>query len=236
MLHVLSIDWDYFIDADVAQRLQHFPDVPNEKYPPSLQNYIWTSRYAGDDELLNIGVIPAAYALSKTLRHMDIPNLYICDSHTWAYAFIAQHLAQAGTQQVDLLNIDYHHDCRKNTEPIDCGNWLSALMETCRGKWRWLGWKDSCKQGKPRNLKFLTAFQTALLTNVAWDVVFICRSGMWSPPHLDKTFTELFRPLTVHSNGQIEKGIWDSRYDNIYKDIQAIKNALAEWKTKNQRI
>ena len=103
-------------------------------------------------------------------------------------------------------------------------------MNEYRGKWRWLGWKDSYKGDKPRKLKFLTGFDMSMITDVKWDLVFICRSNMWSLPHLDEKFTDVFQPVVDGRNGQIQKGIWDSRYEKLLPDIENLKKALEDWK------
>ena len=234
MLNVLSIDWDYFVDADAIERSKRFPDIPNEKYLPVLQDTIWTSRYAEDDSLLNIGVKPVAYSVADALEEMeDIPLVVVCDSHKWAYTFTVQRLQETGNKQINLLNLDFHHDCRGDIKELDCGNWVSVLMSEYRGKWRWVGWKDSYKTGKPRNLKFLTGFDMSMIMDIQWDLVFICRSNMWSPPHLDDVFTDVFQPVTDRRYCHIQKGIWDSRYERLTENINGLKQALADWKKQN---
>ena len=236
MLNVLSIDWDYFIDANALQRLEHFPDVPNENYAQSVKDAIWTSRYADDGELLKIGINPVAYDVAYALESMDVPFTVVCDSHKWAYTFIMEQLKETGNKQVNLLNLDYHHDCRSDIKELDCGNWLSVLMSKCRGKWRWLGWKDSYRPGKPRKLQFMTEFNKDLIKNTPWDMVFICRSDMWSPPHLDELFTDVFQDVTTDKYCKVQKGIWDSRYsEELKKDADELKKAIADWVGKVRR-
>ena len=236
MLNVLSIDWDYFIDADGKWRYDHFPDIPNEDYAQSLQYAIWASRYAEDKELIKIGINPLAYDIAYLLEDMDdIPYIVVCDSHKYAYTFTVQRLKETGNKQVNLLNIDFHSDCRDNLKKLDCGNWLSVLMSEYRGKWHWLGWKDSYKAHKPRKLKFLSEFHSFMIMETAWDLVFICRSNMWSPPHLDKDFTDVFQPVVDGRDGQVQKGIWDSRYDRLLPDIETLEKSLNDWKKQNGR-
>ncbi len=233
MLNVLSIDWDYFVDANGQYRFEHFPDIPNEKYPQSLQDAIWISRYAEDDSLFKVGVKPAVYALVKRLNY--IPYICVCDSHKYAYTFGIQRLRETGNTQFNFLNIDFHSDCRKDTEALDCGNWYSLLMNEYKGKWNWIGWPDSYKVGKPRKLNFTAAFDLSKIDKVAWDMLFICRSNMWSPPHLDDEFTKIFKPLIANKDGQIQKGIWDSRYDRLRNDIERLKVALNDWKKDTEK-
>ena len=236
MLNVLSIDWDYFINANGQWRYDHFPDIPNENYAQSLQDAIWASRYAEDDELLKVGINPLAYDIAYALEDMeDIPYIVVCDSHKWAYTFTVQRLQETGNKQVNLFNIDFHSDCRNNIKTLDCGNWLSLLINEYRGKWQWLGWKDSYKGDKPRKLKFLTGFNMSMITETKWDLVFICRSNMWSLPHLDEVFTDVFQPVVDGRNGQVQKGIWDSRYDRLHNDIEGLKIALDDWKRGMQK-
>ena len=160
--------------------------------------------------MLKVGINPLAYDIAYALEDMeDIPYIVVCDSHKWAYTFTVQRLQETGNKQVNLFNIDFHSDCRNNIKTLDCGNWLSLLMNEYRGKWRWLGWKDSYKVDKPRKL--------------------------WSLPHLDEVFTDVFQPVVDGRNGQVQKGIWDSRYDRLHNDIEGLKIALDDWKRGMQK-
>lgn len=228
MLNVLSIDWDYFIDADGAYRNDHFPDIPNEDYAKSLQDAIWVSRYAEDDTLLKVGVNPAVYKLVERLAY--VPYMCVCDSHKYAYTFGIQRLRETGNKRFNFLNIDFHSDCRKDSKKLDCGNWYSILMSEYRGQWNWIGWPDSYTKGKPRKLKFTTYFDIDEIDETPWDMLFVCRSDMWSLPHLDNEFTKVFKPLMDEKTGQVQKGIWDSRYDRLHNDIEGLKIALADWR------
>lgn len=70
-LNVLSIDWDYFIDADIETRMQLFPDTPSEKYSVSLQNFIWSSRYSSEDDLIRVSVDESKLSILENLLHSD---------------------------------------------------------------------------------------------------------------------------------------------------------------------
>lgn len=224
MLNVLSIDWDYFVDADADFRLTHFPDIPNENYPSSLQDVIWVSRYANDTALEKVGVDPA---VRKVVQCLDkIPYIYVADSHKYAYVFVVQQLIQRGEGQVNLLNVDFHHDCRKDNDALDCGNWLSMLMKEYKGKYAWIGRKDSYLVGKPKKLAFRNRLDLSMLSRTEWDMLFVCRSDMWSPPHLDKEFTDIFRPLIDGKDGEIEHGIWDGRYGKMQNGIAEMRSVI----------
>jgi len=229
MFNVLSIDWDYFIDADGEYRVRHFPDIPNENYPKSIQDAIWTSRYAEDDTLLRVGIKSSIYELVERLDY--IPYVCVCDSHKYAYIFGVQRLLETKEKQFNFLNIDFHSDCREDYGKLDCGNWYSFLMKEYRGKWAWVGWPDSYKENKSRKLHFTDVLDIDAIDRTTWDMLFICRSDMWSLPHLDNEFTHIFKPLIEGKDGQIQKGIWNSRYDRLQKDIISLKTVLTEWKS-----
>ena len=233
MFHVLSIDWDYFIHADGEERLAHFPDIPSEKYPKELQNIIWKSRYSSDDDLLKIGYDPFVHEIVEKLFY--VPRVIVADSHKW----IVPYSLQAKAKQFHILNIDFHSDFRDDTESLDCGNWLSILMGQYGGKYEWLGWKDSYKRGIPKRLRYFTdrAEAVRLIDSTVWDMLFICRSDMWSPPHLDNDFTRVFQPLVQDSvvTGEIQQGIWESRYDEKFRsDVDKMRNTMEKFYKKQE--
>ena len=45
MKRFLSIDWDFFVDATMTQRLVMFPDGGNESLGTTFSNYIWDTLY-----------------------------------------------------------------------------------------------------------------------------------------------------------------------------------------------
>ena len=234
MLNVLSIDWDYFVEADAVYRGTYFPDIPNEKYSESLQNHIWASRYAEHPGLGNIGISPLASRFATQMS--SVPYICVCDSHKWAYPLIVRTLRERGEKRVNLLNVDFHHDCRKDIKELDCGNWLSILMNDCKGRYRWFGRKDSYRTGKPKHLEALTDYASCHITDTAWDILFICRSDMWSPPHLDDRFAQAFKPLTANKDGLVQQGIWKSRYnDAMRENIGYIKSVHEKFKKEKTR-
>ena len=221
-LNVLSMDWDYFIDADGETRLMHFPDVPSENYSQSLQNIIWMNRYADDETLAKIGCKQhVASAFLKAMK--NVPFVVVAESLACIYQFVVGKMRECHRKRVNLLNIDFHSDWRRDTENVDCGNWLSMLMAQYKGTYRWLRWEDSYLDSRiPKTLEHYTSEVRALreISRTAWDVLFICRSDMWSPPHLDEYFTKVFKPIIYCGKecaGAIQRGIFDSRFDSEFQ-------------------
>ena len=231
MFTILSIDWDYFVEADANYRAIHFPDIPNEKYAMSLQDAIWVSRYAADDSLAEVGYNKWVFDIVKHVERT--PHVVVADSHRWLVPYAIQFLQEENEKTIELLNIDFHSDVRDDTQTLDCGNWLSILMEQYHGDYSWLGWKDSFRKGVPKRLQFMTDPWQAIrkIKKVSWDMVFICKSGMWSPPHLDTAFEEVFRPLTedTFSRVDVQTDIWTNRYERLLPSIKSMRESLANF-------
>lgn len=74
-MRVLSLDWDYFIDATADERFALFPDGGNENMPYGLQNIIWNGRYMSHNnpelkQLKDIGIKQGEpTTLYKLLKH-----------------------------------------------------------------------------------------------------------------------------------------------------------------------
>ncbi len=231
MLNVLSIDWDYFIDATFQQRYLLFPDVQREDFPDETIRLIWAGRYAQQEELEKIKIDPLVYKVVKTIKH--IPKIIVGESHKFAYLFIKTVLKEEGEERLNLLNVDFHHDCYATgldgEDNLTCGNWLRKLMEEEKGSYVWLGRSDSDKKQKPKSLKFISNYNSANIEKTKWDMVYICRSDMWSPPHLDAEFIKVFMPLTEGKNrlygglNSVEDFVREDRYISLLGMIQKRK-------------
>ena len=226
MLRVLSVDWDYFIDADAVKRGSLFPDIPNEKLAYSLQNMIWASRYSdvGGDAMSRIGLLPVLDTFLKDVPR-KIPYVFVVNSHRYAYDFIIDLMRKQKRRELCLTNLDFHHDTWSNKTGVDCGNWLRKLMDKYNGRYTWVGHADSGQTERDKRLFFTPNYKDALVKDIKWDVLFVCRSDMWSPPHLDKAFIRSFKPLSEIGKGLAETRIWEDRYEVIKDTIQQLREA-----------
>lgn len=199
-LNVLSLDWDFFIDANMFTRCNLFPDCPNEKYPASLQEIIWLSKYY-TPKLEAVGIkLSAVYEVQKLIDNafFNPVSIMIRDSHKYCYDFVDQLYNRLEWSGINLINVDFHHDMYKNGSAIDCGNWLFKLQQKYSNmqiEWVYDPESDDSFEHVDDIMKISMTTDIGCIHNFNWDAVFICRSGMWSPPHLDKYFIELFDPL-----------------------------------------
>lgn len=199
-LKVLSIDYDYFSNVDAETIAHCYPDGVD--LTSQLSMYVWANRYS---ELNGQKAIMDSIKNSELLLHSIHKVLWdqqrttkcvIANSHRHIYQAI-ESMVRPG-QGIDIDHIDFHHDCREETtDEIDCGNWCRVIMNdhpgTCVTWFTRLAGYDA--QQKPNDLyKLLPIVQFDTLDMIQkknYDLVFICRSDAWTPPHLDKQFEEL---------------------------------------------
>ena len=191
-VNVLSVDWDFFINVSLNERIALFPDVTSENIDTRVFNFVWATRYAesmiANKSIKKIGVYKGYAKLKTFLSNLPstIPVL-ITDSHEHAYQFFKEE-----NHLLNVVNIDLHHDMYRTGADVDCGNWLLKLVEENRvNSITWVNHEDSDigDVQNYKNLQITTNINSVL--NRSYSRVFICRSSIWSPPHLDKKFIEL---------------------------------------------
>lgn len=228
-INILSIDWDYFIDATSAQRFELFPDGGNEELALGIQHFIWLSRYA--DSRIKRELNQTDISLEDiSLLQTEIDELIdlVCDfskeglqirvfeSHKNIADMIDEYHRQNNTG-VNVFNIDFHHDCYNHQGPLDCGNWLSTMKDDGRVvNATWVKREDS-EIGDDNDedghidakCTSIEGLRESFESNGGIDAIFICRSACWSPPHLDLDFFELVSKI----------GDLLGCYDSVLSDI-----------------
>lgn len=223
----LSIDWDYFIGASAKERILLFPDGGNENLPAFVLDIIWASRYGGSERfaerhsdvrrIADIGVLESELKiLEGFIEKCGVP-VVAAESHKEAYSVFTRMLG--AKEKCDVVNIVYHHDVYKNREgSVDCGNWLSELHRVGKvNNLIWVARDDSDEAPKDFKKKMTVRTDMAkVLSDMAVpDCIFICRSGAWSPPHLDARLNDLLEkvysePLPDRYTNEFKEGVkWD---------------------------
>ena len=227
MKRFLSVDWDFFVDANSTQRILMFPDGGNENLPDSLRNYIWDSRYA-NPELEKIKVTSDyKYLLNicKTFRGEAI----VADSHKWMYDFVIKNTEY--NEEFEVYNIDFHHDLynfQTRFEEVNCGNWATLLRrDRPKMKYKWVkcDTSDVIAGGKKVDAEMMTmtVFRLLFHGGIAeeFDYLFMCRSAMWSPPHLDPKFVRAVKAIKCYAS--LELGINKPRPYEIPHEFAGFK-------------
>jgi hypothetical protein len=186
---VLSIDWDYFFPDSRPYDMGH-----SECHGQMLRDILWNTRASSvnlstGEPLLEtyVPVIPKDF---WSLVIGKPGKVYVADSHfkIWA-ALEPWFLSQ-------VTSLDAHHDCgyRLQKEPyVDCSNWgfwgrrtgQIGRLDLWYPEWRRTNPEGFC--GRKREYKPTTT-SYGLPAPAEYDIVFICRSGAWTPPWWDSEF------------------------------------------------
>ncbi|NLP27852.1 MAG: hypothetical protein GX370_03630 [Clostridia bacterium] len=193
MVGVLSIDFDYFINASSEKRNMYFPDV-NYEMPNDMLQSIWKKRYLRYPELKQVGVIDDYYFLKSYLRNLKIAreNFLKVDNHKYIKSIIDRIPTKL---KLKIVNIDFHHDYYhyyKGSDSWNCGNWLRRVIEERPNtKVKWIRRKDSQVYSLDGLFPFEHTEDIRSIHKDKFDYLFICKSPEWSPIHLNKKFEEL---------------------------------------------
>lgn len=214
-LNILSIDWNYFIDVDMITRCMLFPDYPNEDYPKELEEAIWSMKYQ-DDALLQIDVNKNAVEKVQAMisnPYFSPTYMVVTDSHRYCYDFVKTIYDESQFDGINLMNVDFYHDMYLHGFTLDCSNWLYRLRNTLPDiNHIWVHHPSSDLDVTLLGMLPKLCDNIKSIYEYDWDAVFICKSSMWSPPHLDDEFSDLFQKIASKRNAICEPGIFNSRF------------------------
>jgi hypothetical protein len=226
-LKILSIDWDYFIDATLEQRVALFPDG-NDRLGNEINKIVWQTRYGSEgEELSSIRLDEESfnstmdYLYRVRNNHLSpYVNTVITNSHKYLYYFVTEH--STSDRPIKMFHIDYHTDSYGYKEEVDCGNWVDHLDKYLDDRARkfstikWLGRYDSEENiNSPKLIKrtdidgYIERTVDKFFHGNIPDLIFICKSNQWSPPHLDDHFDKM---------SELAKKIGHVRYTNFIEN------------------
>lgn len=239
-LKVLSLDFDFFLkfENDDSSVLSEFPDGTEAFIQYS--DTIWASRIANESADKKISTVKcneqsfSEVALFLNSCDRRIPSM-AANSHVYIYDFVAKHMSKG--QEVQVVNLDYHHDAYHTEAELNCGNWVTHLQNLCDGQflYQWItsenGWESS-ENTIPRFVRESYRFKT-LGEYLSWDknyhpdLIFLCRSDVWVPPHLDGYFDMLLKFMASHFTNLIgEQRITKPR--NISDEVKQLRQAYSK--------
>lgn len=235
-LNVLSIDWDYFVKVSTEDRMKMFPDGGNENFPLGLQSIIWSSYYCYGLEECAKTDTRAIRKLKKRMygQYIEPMVCLVAESHKHCYQFIKDCARDFGYEDLNVVNIDFHHDIYKNGDEVDCGNWFRKIIEefdNTDSKFTWVKRDDSDdsvysddSDNIPKKLEVTEDID--ILFEYDWDIIFVCKSGMWSPPHLDSNFRDCFKGMLDAFYVKYESTVFGNRYADAKRMADAQLSAM----------
>lgn len=200
---VLSIDFDFFPDVS-KKALIYYPDGLD--LPTDISEIVWSTRYTSNgcpiaDITINQGLYNQMLDILSR-QSFNIPVM-IANSHAKAYDFIIEYY---NDKPIELCNVDFHHDLINGNEEMDCGNWISHLIHDYPVQdFKWIARKTAIdcyniKKQEQTELHIEFDFQSIIEKN--FDMVFLCRSDCWLPPHLDSYFDNMVKQCCKHFNNK----------------------------------
>lgn len=197
-MKILSIDFDYFQNV-TKKILRDYPDGID--LGTSLSKIVWAVRYVEgnpakkqiESVTLNQDLFDSVMEILSKQRSC-IPVM-VHQSHVDAYDFICEQMEEQEANELELFNIDFHHDIINECDTLDCGNWIRHLKEAYpETKVTWIARELSLEcYGLEDSIKALIELSLDKIQDMQFDAVFICRSDSWSPPHLDIHFQLLLQ-------------------------------------------
>lgn len=192
MLKILSIDFDYFIDVTTEERDRLFPQGAAE-IPKKELKKIWDKLIEGNPEIEEIGVIEEIQTLNRYLtENIKQATIRVAKSHKDISKIIENIPRKVN---IDIVNIDYHHDYFHyftDGDEYNCGNWLRRLKEDRPNtKIRWVRREDSEMNSLEGRFPYESMTDINKILHEEYDVIFLCFSPEWTPPHLEKEFRKI---------------------------------------------
>ncbi|MFH1632408.1 MAG: hypothetical protein ABIG63_00150 [Chloroflexota bacterium] len=192
MKRILSIDWDYFFrippDDEDWEALYDWGGKENSLY---IDGVIWLLRAASFYELGRElpGTTSEELGFWDRFRFNPGCELVVVDSH----ADIIQHI---DSQVAEVISFDAHHDAYNPADSVisngfvTCENWASlAVANDIKVSVRYPFWRAANPDAKPKEKGLRRQIDTPKqCLRRPFDLVFVCRSGAWTPPWLDQSF------------------------------------------------
>lgn len=202
-LKVLSIDFDVFANLPDKTYLYLYPDGID--FNTELSTIIWADRYMKHQNPYQkkIQNITFQESLSNDVLNMIknncAPNLpvLITNSHIHIYDWIFQHFDKTKHNSIRITHLDMHHDCFNDNPTLDCGNWIGHVKhDVPNTKIQWVA-NPISRDMYDLNDSFFDGILTDIHTckNQTFDLIFLCRSDPWLPPHLDIYFDDFKNQL-----------------------------------------
>lgn len=242
---ILSVDWDYFQNVSADTLRNCYPDGYDA--PTDISEMTWGAHYAekGDD-IEKVSLSNEYNTLRDILaRQRRTTPVMVANSHAHIYNFIAKYTG--AHEQVNIVNVDMHHDIANGNTQLDCGNWIQHIIKRNNLSKQNLKWIHNpvsfeaytlgtdCDNAAICTINDIDG-GTSLdaIKNEKYDLIFIARSDQWSPPHLDDYFSDVvdniaahFKTVTIEQSVCKPRKQYEQVRDMIAKKISAAKNETA---------
>ncbi|WTO36999.1 hypothetical protein OG399_22710 [Streptomyces achromogenes] len=232
-MHLLVVDWDYFFPTPTAgapvgadAHLYAWPAAEDAVHV----EMIWLRRVRA---FLEAGV-PLPYCEGffgfwDRFGFSPDATLFYADSNAWAGQLFPSNLGGTGPwESVHLY--DAHHDCGYPPDhrtfeewtakgPISAENWLLAhYWHGSKVYVHFPPWRESMTRPAERPLiPVPMAIDDGRPPGVAFDAVFVCRSGAWVPSWCDEQFATFLARCPAARRVEIPQNLWNQPRPDVLR-------------------
>lgn len=192
--NLLTIDWDFFINASLEERTVNFPRVPDGEIGCKPNNSLWnTSDFKAG--LYKNDLSDIVSSILKMNKSFD--KFYISENHGEVY-----NIFEECSGFKSIVNIDFHHDMYLGTSHICCDNWCTHLKNKYNFEYFWVKRTDSVTStfGEEVDAKAISFYRVLkLIESGYFKTIHLCRSDLYSPPKFDSEFNYLMNSIKIKS-------------------------------------
>jgi hypothetical protein len=227
MMNVLSVDFDYFIRYNTETEALMDSSL---EFNDQLCQIIWSDRALtcmlqkrNIEDIIKIDQ-NELNKMKDIICNSKTKYNFIFNSHAYCYSAIIymKKLKRERYKDINIYNVDFHHDEFKNGKDLNCGNWLALLKNKGVTNTYWVNKEDSLLKGNTSKILKLDD-----LNNINFDMIVMCRSDSWVPPHLDT----YFHYLTCYLNSiYYEEPLQNRNTQEIRDKIKLMYNQIMEHK------
>jgi hypothetical protein len=213
MYKILSIDWDFFLNCPIELRMKFEQETEDNEHWGKIYKKFRCLKHSTNINELNYNFI------IKVINKQNCPDVYISNDHGTLYNLIDQKFNNERNMQLNIINIDFHHDCYVSIlgdTPLNCASWLSCLYSNNDFDVHslWIGHNNSYDFW---SAPYIDEYSDNIenIKDSDYDMIFICKSKEYMPPHLDVNFIEMINRI-YKNKIYLEKGVLQNRW-NRYK-------------------
>lgn len=211
-MKILSVDWDYFFPDSEPYDWGNF-EPTEDRVKLFMNNLVWRFRwsnvhccgpYIGDKVAID-HYVPNKKIITNFFDKVvkgEPKKIVIADTHRDIVDLLKQFYSLNGKKIEEVVNFDAHHDYGYNQEVrLDCGNW-AKLCKKLYSKYTlyYPKWRKENKEGNIGKMRFTPKYGLPRKA-VEFDVIFVCRSGSWTPPWADDDFILFVSQLQRYKSG-----------------------------------
>jgi hypothetical protein len=222
MYKILSIDWDFFLNCPIELRMKFEQEVEDNEQWGKIYKKFKCLKNSTNIKKLDYDFIV------KFINNQNCPEIYMSNDHGILYDLIDRKFNnyvddEEENVELNITNIDFHHDCYTSilgNTPLNCASWLSCLYEENNFNINslWIGHNNSYDFWEASYIdKYSTNIKN--IKNSSYDIIFICKSKEYMPPHLDIDFIKMINKINKNKI-YLEKGVLQNRW-NRYKQKQS---------------